>query len=319
MIKLGILGCAEIAYRRFMPAVLKVEGIEVVAIGEEYAAEKLKAFCDEYSLKGYTSFEEMINNEDLDAVYIPQPPSLHYKWAKYALEHNLHVLVEKPSTINYHLSEELVEIAKRNNCALHENYMFQYHSQIEKIKELISNRVAGEIRLIRLDFGFPLRAKNDFRYVKDLGGGALLDAAGYTLKLASVLLGDTVKVKASQLNNIDGYEVDMYGSAMVSNDEGVVCQIGFGMDSFYQCNIQIWGSKGMITSNRIFTAPPEYEPRINIETNDEKSEIVLEADSHFVHSIEAFLDEINDSNKREKMYNDILLQARLVQQIKDEN
>lgn len=115
MVRLGILGCSEIAYRRFMPAVLECDGLEVVVVGEEYAPVKLKEFCEKYSLETTTSFDEIINRSDLDAVYIPQPPALHYKWAKKALEHGKHVFLEKPSTTGFHGSEELVCLAREKN------------------------------------------------------------------------------------------------------------------------------------------------------------------------------------------------------------
>lgn len=318
-IRLGILGCAEIAFRRFMPAIKNVEGIEVVTIAEEYAPSKLEAFCEEYNLESNSSFDEVISREDIDAVYIPQPPSLHYKWAKKALQSGKHVLLEKPSTTSYELTKELVELAKEKNLALHENYMFTYHSQISEIMELIEDKEIGDIRLIRANFGFPMRAQNDFRYNKELGGGALLDAGGYTVKLATLFLGDSVKVDTSKLFSMDGFEVDMYGNATLSNDENVVCQVGFGMDCQYQCNLEVWGSKGRLSTNRIFTAPSDFNPQVVIECGNEIKNITLKADSHFEHSIEKFCEEVFDEDRREKIYKEILVQSKLVEEIRKNN
>jgi predicted dehydrogenase len=266
-----------------------------------------------------SSFEELIQREDLDAIYIPQPPALHFKWAQMALNAGKHVMVEKPSTTCLKDSTALVELAKKNNLALHENYMFQYHSQIKKIRELVDSGVIGKLRLIRADFGFPMRAKNDFRYNQALGGGALLDAGGYTMKLASILLGPSVKVDASCMVGMEGYEVDMAGSATLSNDDGLVCQIGYGMDCGYKCSIELWGSTGRILSNRIFTAPPEYVPTATIETNSGKEEVTLEADSHFEHSIETFVRAVREEDFRQKLYDGILTQAGLVEAVRNKN
>jgi hypothetical protein len=104
----------------------------------------------------------------------------------------------------------------------------------------------------------------------------------------------------------------MYGSATLSNDEGTVCQIGFGMDCSYRCSLEVWGSKGRLFTNRVFTAPDGYEPVVLIENADGTKEVKLSADSHFEHSIEAFINEIEDSDARMSMYEDILLQSRLV-------
>lgn len=319
MLRLGIIGCSDIAYRRFMPAVKDMDVIQVQAVAEEYAPQKLEQFCKQYSIEGETSFEKLLEREDIDAVYIPQPPAMHYRWAKYALERGKHVLIEKPSTTSFEDSKKLVEIARGRNLALHENYMFQYHSQIKMIQQMIYEGMIGEVRLLRANFGFPMRQMNDFRYSRILGGGALLDAGGYTLKLATLFLGPSIKIQASRLNYLDGYEVDMYGNATLSNDDGTVCQVAFGMDCAYQCSFEAWGSKGILRTDRIFTAPADYEPVVEIDTAQGRKTISLKADHHFKHSIEAFCAELQDSYGREKMYGEILLQASLVDGIRNMN
>lgn len=316
MVRLGILGCADIAYRRFMPAAKQVTELQVVAVSEEYDKSKLPLFSEEYGLETIDTFEALVDRNDIDAIYIPQPPALHYKWAKVALEAGKHVLIEKPSTTGYQLTKELVELAREKNLTLHENYMFQYHSQIEAIKDMVRNGVVGDVRMYKANFGFPMRSQNDFRYNKALGGGALLDAGGYTAKLATLFLGKSIKADTAQLNYLPDYEVDMYGSATFSNDSGIVCQVGFGMDCSYQCNLEIWGSKGRLYTNRIFTAPDGYEPTVLIENQEGNKEIKLDTDSHFKHSIEMFLEEIYNDDAKADMYEQILLQAELVDDIR---
>lgn len=313
--RLGIIGCSEIAFRRFMPAVENIKDIKVVAVAEEYDSSKLEPFCQTYNIEGLNSFESLIRREDIDALYVPQPPALHYKWAKKALLEGKHVLLEKPSTTQYSDSEELVKIASEKGLALHENYMFQYHSQIQQIKDMVAGGIVGDVRNIRCDFGFPMREGNDFRYNKALGGGALLDAGGYTAKLATVLLGKTIQIDAATLNTLTGFEVDMYGSVQFSNDEGIVCQSSFGMDNGYRCGLEIWGSRGRVYTNRIFTAPEKFNPVICIETANGNEEITLDADMHFKKSIEEFIAETENSQKRKSMYDEILLQAKLINEI----
>ena len=181
---------------------------------------------------------------------------------------------------------------------------------------MLSEGIVGDVRLIKANFGFPRRSENDFRYNKELGGGALLDAGGYTVKLAMIMLGDTIKVDTAKLNYLPDFHVDIYGSAVLSNSQGTVCQIGYGMDCAYQCSLEIWGSKGRLYTNRIFTAPEEHRPQIIVESGSEVRNIDLEPDSHFQHSIEQFLKEIKETNHREEMHKGILLQAKLVDDIR---
>lgn len=313
---LGIIGCSEIAFRRFMPAVQHVSNVKVIAVAEEYDERKIDSFCSKYGLEGMNNITALLKRDDIEAVYIPQPPALHYKWAKEALKLGKHVLIEKPSTESLIKSKELVEIAKLNNLALHENYMFQYHSQIETILKMLNDKVIGDVRLFKASFGFPRRKANDFRYVKALGGGALLDAGGYTVKLATLLLGDSITVDAASLSSVEGYEVDMYGSAQLSNKNGTVCQISFGMDCSYKCMLEVWGSKGYLIADRVFTAPESFEPVVRVELSDGEKIYTLPSDNHFIHSIEQFLVETNDCKQRDLMYNDIVTQATLIDNIR---
>ena len=197
------------------------------------------------------------------------------------------MLIEKPSTTTLADSERLVREARERGLALHENYMFQYHAQLEDIAGLLDEGVVGDVRLYRADFGFPLRAANDFRYLRELGGGALLDAGGYVIKLATLLLGPTARVEAAELRSLPGYEVDMVGSVTLVNDEGLVFQGGFGMDCGYRCRMEVWGSTGTLTTDRVFTAPTGFVPHALVQTNAGVSDIEMRADAHFEKSIAA--------------------------------
>ena len=141
MINLGIIGCAEIAFRRFIPASLQVSELKAVAVAEEYAPDKLEQFEETYGIEGYRSFNMILEDPSIDAVYIPQPPALHYKWAKKALEAGKHVLVEKPSTTSYEDTADLVKTAKEKGLALHENYQF---AEFQDVRISLTDRTDQE-------------------------------------------------------------------------------------------------------------------------------------------------------------------------------
>ena len=208
----------------------------VGATDEILAKERLKAqsFVDNNGGKIYEGYGSLIHSKDVDAVYLPLPPGLHYKWAKEALSAGKHIMVEKPCTTSLKTTEDLLAAAQEKHLAVHENYMFAFHDQLKAVDAVVKSGEIGDVRLYRISFGFPMRAQNDFRYNKALGGGALLDCGGYTLKYASLLLGPTSQIKYAQSNHIDGFDVDMYGSAALVNDEGVTAQVAFGMDHNYK-------------------------------------------------------------------------------------
>ena len=335
---IGILCPSEIAYRRFLPALKTIDEAVLIGVGvntpnERYggllpsdnvitsmlmgATEKASRMITEYGGRLFNSYDEIVTSSDIDSIYIPLPPALHYKWAKNALENGKHVLVEKPSTISSKDTNELTVIADRNNLALHENYMFIFHNQLEVIEEIIKSGEIGDVRLYRISFGFPRRASNDFRYNKALGGGALIDAGGYTIKYATRLLGATAEIKYAQLNYIDEFDVDIYGSAALVNNEGITAQIAFGMDNDYKCELEVWGSKGTLKTGRVLTAPAGFTPTMTIKKNNDIEERTLPADDAFKKSIEHFMRCISDENTRKKNYDSILRQAQLVEQFSE--
>ena len=286
-IKIGIFGTSEIAFRRFLPALSKCDEFTYAGVASR-TLEKTKPFVDTFGGKGYGSYEELLADKSVDAIYIPLPPALHYEWGKKALEAGKHILMEKPFTTSVKETAVLLKLAEEKSLAVHENYMFLYHSQLATIQKMLAAGEIGELRLIRATFGFPKRDANDFRYNKALGGGALLDCGGYPIRLAAELLGNTAKIKASALQYSPEFEVDIGGSATLQNDRGQVAQIAFGMDNSYKCELELWGSTGCIFTNRIFTAPPGFTPVISLRTAQGMKEITLPADDCFLNSIRGF-------------------------------
>jgi predicted dehydrogenase len=330
---IGVLCPSEIALRRFMPALSKTDfsfvGLAINSPEERYGGKfpsnekitamlhsettKAKKFVDSYGGYIFPSYEDIISSSDIEAIYIPLPPGLHFMWAKKALEKGKNVLVEKPSTTSLKDTQELISIASKNKLALHENYMFNFHSQLDEIDQIIKNGEIGEVRLYSIKFGFPLRTANDFRYVKALGGGALIDAGGYCIKYAIRLLGESTHLVCAKMNNKDGYEVDMYGSATLENDDGLTAQIAFGMDNDYRCELEVWGSKGTLRTGRVLTAPAGYEPIITISKNGILEDRKLKPDDAFEKSILRFKKCIENEDIRKKNYREIEIQATLLQ------
>ena len=324
-IRIGILSPSNIAFRRFLPALKKSADLEYVGVA--YAAreewfggdvppserEKAGEFAKSFGGEIVEGYHRMIARPDVDAVYVPLPPALHYTWGKAVLSAGKHLFMEKPFTTKLEDTEELLALAKDKGLAVHENYMFVYHSQIARIREMIASGEVGEIRLYRMAFGFPKRPGNDFRYVKSLGGGALLDCGGYPVRLAQELLGNSVHLVQAKLSQPTGYEVDLYGSAVLENDEGICAQIAFGMDNAYQCQLEVWGSKETIIAPRVFTAGADVTPSLTIRTSADERTVQLEADDQFLHSIDAFAASCAGAAAVEK----IRRQGKLIKEIKE--
>ena len=339
MIRIGIICPSEIAYRRFLPSLQKAGDFEYVGVAfaspEEWFGEKITSvgketidhvlssekekalkFEESYGGKVFNGYESLITSDEIDAIYLPLPPALHFKWAEKALLHGKHVFVEKPSTTCLADTQRLVSLAKEKGLALHEDYMFVFHNQLEAIDDIVKSGELGDVRLYRISFGFPRRDANDFRYNKALGGGALLDAGGYTMKYATRLLGMSAKLVTATVNYLPEFEVDMYGSATMVNAKGVVAQLAFGMDNDYKCDVEIWCSKGTLTSNRVLTAPTDYIPTCVIKKNQALETRDLPADDAFLKSIQHFQKCVKYDDIRLENYDQIVFQESLVENFK---
>lgn len=309
--KIGILGAADIAFRRFLPALQKCPEFTYAGVASR-TPEKSARFIEAYGGQAYSSYDALLADKSIEAVYVPLPPALHYEWGRKALESGKHLLMEKPFTTSLTQTEALLALAKERGLAVHENYMFLYHGQLQKVKDLISDGTLGELRLVRAAFGFPKRSGNDFRYKKELGGGALLDCGGYPVRLALELLGESAKVTQARLIQPEGYEVDLFGNAVLENEDGLCAQVSFGMDNTYQCQLEVWGSKATLIAPRIFTAGPELKPPMLLKGSSGEEKLEIEADDHFLGSIKEF-ERLAVTRERDKA---LYAQATCVQAIK---
>ena len=315
MFRIGILGAADIAFNRFLPALEKVQGVQCSGVASN-SPDKLKRFVDKYNIHVYESYDEVIQDENVDCIYVPLPPVFHYEWAKKALLAGKHVFLEKPSTISAEQTRELAGIAGSMGLVLQENYMFQYHAQLADIEKIIASGELGKIRLVRTSFGFPRRAGGDFRYVKELGGGTMLDNGGYTIKLINRLLGKSARLVSSGLDYDEETGVDIFGTAEFMNADGVLAQAAFGMDCQYQCSLELWGSKGRLTTGRIYTAPDGFVPTALIETGAGSRSIELASCDAFEESIKMYLRAVDDDSVRADMAQELVRQAEFVDAVR---
>lgn len=312
-LKIGVLGCANIARRSVIPAILTIPKFELIAIASR-TKEKAEEFASLFNCESITGYQNLINRADIDVIYMPLPTGLHEEWVLKALEAGKHILIEKSLAMDYHSAKKMVEKAKERGLLIMENFMFLYHGQHQFVKNLINKGAIGETRCFRSSFGFPPLADGNFRYNKKLGGGALLDAAAYTIRASQLFLGNDLSVKAANLS-YENNEVDIYGGAYLSNQSGAFAEVAFGFDNFYQCNYEIWGSKGKIIAQRAFTPGHNFKPIITLEQQGEVFNYEVDAENHFVNLLQEFKRCVIENDKESK-YKEILNQSRLLSELK---
>ena len=282
------MGCANIARRSVIPALLAMkEEYELVAVASR-TEEKASAVAAEFNTDPVTGYENLLNRDDIDAIYMPLPTGLHEEWITRTLQAGKHVLAEKSLAMDGRSASRLVALARAKGLLLMENFMFRYHRQHQWVWQQLADKTIGDIRLFRSQFGFPPLDKDNFRYDAQAGGGSLLDAAAYTVKASQWFLGMNLKVTAATLYIDAARQVDIYGNASLLSDSGVVAQVSFGFDCFYQCNYEFWGNKGRILATKAFTPRSDERPFMLLERPGENQKIEMEADNHFIGILREF-------------------------------
>lgn len=332
MLRIGVLGTANIAFRRMIPAILKNKILEFMGVAvaapsewtepvddeEAFRAAKLKkaaTFTEEFGGKVYEGYEELLKDDLVDVVYIPLPPSLHEKWSKKALSYGKHILVEKPFTLSADTTGEIADIALANNLAFYENYGFVLHPQFTMMKKILDEGRIGQFRLMRAMFSFPFRTANDFRYNKEYGGGALLDCGGYVIRAAEAVLDYELFLQRAVLHDSDTYGVDIYGDATFETEDGRTAQLSFGMDNNYKCEIEIFGSNGMVSSSRAFTAPDDYKVNLSLVENGSATAVEIEPFDQFGAILDRFIYLIENKDTRAEAKAELVRHASLVDEV----
>ncbi|WP_320780124.1 Gfo/Idh/MocA family oxidoreductase [Streptomyces sp. CRN 30] len=287
-LRIGVLGGgAGIARRRMIPAITAAEGVELTAVASRDGA-RARETAAPYGAHPVRGYQELLDRDDVDAVYVPLPAALHERWTEAALRAGKHVLAEKPLTTDPAATGRLLTLARRSGLFLMENVMFVHHGQHEAVRGLLADGAIGEIRGLSAAFAVPRLADDDIRYRADLGGGALWDTGVYPVRAALHLLGDALTVRGAVLSDGPGREVDTAGAALLSTPEGVTAQLAFGLDHAYRSGYELWGSEGTLTVDRVFTPPADHHPEVRLRKGTETRTLRLPAQDQVLATVAAF-------------------------------
>jgi predicted dehydrogenase len=247
-LRLGILGCANIA-RQFARDVAASRLVRIAAVASRDAA-KAAAFAAEFGIaRTHGSYDALLADDALDAVYIPLPNSLHAEWAVRAARQGLHVLCEKPLAMNLAEARTMFDTARQHGVMLLEAYPWWFQPQTAALLGLLQSGAIGTVRLVQSTFGFSLRdpAGTNIRSMPVLGGGALLDAGSYCLSIIRLVMGRAPqRVQAGARLGATG--VDIATNATLHFADGALAQLSCAMDMALHRHATIVGSNGVITT-----------------------------------------------------------------------
>ncbi len=285
-VRVGVLGCSDIARRKFIPALENCCNATFAAVSSrsrEKAAELLPGIhCP------ILTPDELLQDSTIDLVYLSLPNHLHEEWSMRTLDAGKHLICEKPLSTSLASAEKILACAARNDRLIYENQMFLFHPQHEAVRSLIGSGRIGRLISLRAFFGFPLPGKGDFRLDPDQGGGAFHDLARYPLGIAVHLLKGTLQGFRGHSSWHDGLNNAVIGTACTDADELFSFSIGFGQQ--YESLYEVIGESGKIRLERAFTTPADYSNRIIFAEGLKVTEIAVAPADHFQLMIESISD-----------------------------
>jgi xylose dehydrogenase (NAD/NADP) len=252
-VKWGLLSTALIN-ELIIRAAAESPEIEIVAVASRDEA-RARAYAYRHGLeRAYGSYEALLADADLDAVYIPLPNLLHVEWAVRALDAGKHVLVEKPLSRHPDQVEQAYDRADAAGLVLSEGFMWRHHPQTARLLELIVSGAIGELRLIRAAFGFDLaveRGLADTRFDPTLEGGALMDVGSYCVNALRLFGGEPVRARGEQVVGSSGVDVVFAGA--LAFEDGIVGVFDCGFVYPRGARLELVGETGSLFVPQPFT------------------------------------------------------------------
>lgn len=286
-IRFGVLGCAGIAVKHVIPAMIHACNAEPYAIASR-SKDKLDDTVRKFGFqKGYASYDELLKDENVDAVYIPLPNALHKEWVIKAAEAKKHILCEKPLALTEEDVREMAAAAERNGVKLMEAYMYRFTPRTKKLKELLESGVVGEIGQIISNYSFYLEDYTNIRVNSSLGGGSLHDVGCYPVNLLGWITNDYPVSIVAQMVEKNGVDISLTASLKYRN--GIMGTVNCSFLGDSEEMTEITGTKGTLVIRDTYY---DTDLPILFYHGDEETVYPVEKCERYTNEVEAFSDSI---------------------------
>jgi D-xylose 1-dehydrogenase (NADP+, D-xylono-1,5-lactone-forming) len=276
-VKWGIVSTAHIN-RLFLTGARESDSLEILAVASRDQARADQYARDNGIERAYGSYEALLSDPDVEAVYISLPNSMHVEWTVRALEAGKHVLCEKPMSRRAADVERAFDVAYREHRLLMEAFMYRHNPQTRRLSELVAEGAVGRVRIIRATFGYVADDPADVRLSAALEGGALMDVGCYCVSGSRLIAGEAERVAAEQAlgGQDDGVDVAFAGVMRFAND--VTAHFDAGLAVASQDLLEVLGDKGAL---RLTDPWHCVRPGIDLTREDRTERIDIEpADSY---------------------------------------
>ena len=289
----GILGAARIN-ERLLPAIVEASNARLVAIASRRpgaAAQTLAQYAPHHqqNVQTYDNLEALLNDPDVEAVYLPLANREHAEWALRAIECGKHVLCEKPMALTVSDIEAIKTAASKQKVTAMEGFMYRFHPQHARVLELIRLGTIGEVRSVRASYSFMMKPARIYRLIESVenGGGAMWDIGCYAIHSARMFF-DANPVAVTAIAKYVESGADITTSGIIDFGAGKYAHFDFSFERARRCEYEIIGIKGGIKCHTVWQLPGDV-PVISWWTEDGRQcEERLPADNHFRLEIEHF-------------------------------
>ena len=303
MIKWGIIGLGNMG-QKFANAIAETSNSKLTGAAS-LDKNKVKNFKENYTLNeiiAYDNYDEIIKDENIDAIYIATLNNTHFHLIKKCTEYKKNILCEKPFTLNYDEGREVYDYVLKNNVMFYEGFAYRSHPQTKIVQEIVKNNELGEITNIQSSFGFKVnKIKPDSRlFNKNLGGGAILNIGCYPLSILNLFYKDENSYKfLNTKGNFTHTNVDDFAEAEIVINNKINCQIKISFKENYQNKTIIEGQKGKLIINSPWM--PEKQTTLEISQGSSYYKKIVKSDlSLYANQIEKVSDNFEKNIKDDK-------------------
>ena len=306
----GVLGCARIARLQVVPAILRCNEAELAAVASRDST-RLNEFHSLFgNFASYSSYEALIDDPAVNAVYIPLPNSLHCEWAIRAMRAGKHVLCEKPLALNAAQGDEMVRVARDSGVLLMEAFMYRYTLRMRKVEEILAHGVLGPIRSINSTFRFFLDRQNTIKEQPELGGGALYDVGCYPLNLIGLVTQSEPEAIAVECAKQHGVDINL--SAVLRYADGLIATLHCGFNAFGRNYSEIVGTEGALLVPDTFL---DDAGQLTLLTKQGSESIAIAASDRYGEEIRDFSKAIQDGRQPKLGLKESLRNLRVLERI----
>ena len=291
--KFGIISTANIGTETVIPAIQETEH-EVVAIASRNRA-RAQEVAEQLEIpRAYETYEELLDDDEIEAVYNPLPNALHAEWTKRAADHGLHVLCEKPLAVDAAEARELGRYCDERGVTLMEAFMYRYHPRTRRAAELCREL---DIRSVKARFQFVLDEPNDVRFDPDLAGGSLMDVGSYAVNIIRLFLGEPEQVYATTTTMDNGVETEL--TAILEYEDGVTAEISSSFTTQPTQHCRIEATNGWLEATEPFLPQSDDGTTLEYQIDDRRATEYFDHVNQYVLEIEQFADYIETGSSPE--------------------